>query len=268
MFKKATFFNVIILSFLTFAALAEEVITEGSYIYTGNISENEACSLAKEKAKLKALEKVSGQRISTEEIEMCSEVDGKTSCERNQFFLSSFDSEITKLKELKKDILIQKIENSDDQSYICKIKIQTEVIKKSQTLDNSFDFNVKLNEKNFKEGDEFKIDLILKKPIYLNIFQILPYEKNDYQVYKIFPNAIDNKNYLTEKSVSLPKKAKYQIFFPSKLNKRSVDEYLLLIGSEKNINWLEKYAKIEDLKNAYIKEKSIIYKYKGYTIYK
>ena len=93
MFKKANFLSVIILSFLTCAALAEKVITEGSYIYTGNISENEACSLAKEKAKLKALEKVSGQRISTEEIEMCSEVDGKTSCERNQFFLSSFDSE-------------------------------------------------------------------------------------------------------------------------------------------------------------------------------
>ena len=103
MLKKAKFFNIIILFFLTCTAFAEQVITEGNYIYTGNISENEACSLAKERAKLKALEKVSGQRISTEEIEMCSEVDGKTSCERNRFFLSSFDSEITKLKELKKD---------------------------------------------------------------------------------------------------------------------------------------------------------------------
>ena len=90
------------------------------------------------------------------------------------FFLSSFNGEITKLKELKKDILIQKIENSDEQTYICKIKIQAEVIKTAQTLDNSFDFNVKLNEKTLKEGDELKIDLILNKPIYLNIFQILP----------------------------------------------------------------------------------------------
>ena len=38
---------LIIFLFLTFAASAEEVITEGSYMYTGNISENEACSLAK-----------------------------------------------------------------------------------------------------------------------------------------------------------------------------------------------------------------------------
>ena len=50
------------------------------------MSENEACSLSKQRAKLKALEKVSGQRISSDEIEMCSDLDGKTSCERNQFF--------------------------------------------------------------------------------------------------------------------------------------------------------------------------------------
>ena len=214
---------LVILIFLTFAASAEVVITEGNYLYTGNITENEACLLAKGKAKLKALEK---------------------------------------------DILIQKIENSDEQSYICKIKIQAEVIKTAQTLDNSFDFNVKLNEKNFKEGDELKIDLILSKPIYLNIFQILPYETKDFQVHKIFPNELDDKNYLTDKSVSLPMKAKYEVYFPNNINKKSVDEYLFIIGSEKDIKWLEKYTKIEDLKNAYIREKSIIYKYKSYTIYK
>ena len=259
---------LIIFLFLTFAASAEEVITEGNYIYTGNISENEACSLAKERAKLKALEKVIGQKISSEEMENCSEVDGKTSCERNQFFLSSFNGEITKLKPLGKEILTQKIENSDEQSYICKIKIQAEVTKIIQNLDNSYDFNVKLNEKNFKEGDELKIDLILNKPIYLNIFQILPYETKDFQVHKIFPNELDDKNYITDKSVSLPKKAKYEVYFPNNINKRSVDEYLFIIGSEKDIKWLEKYTKIEDLKNAYIRERSIIYKYKSYTIYK
>ena len=42
-----------------------------------------------------------------------------------------------------------------------------------------------LNEKNFKEGDELKIELILNKPLYISIFQILPYEKKDYQDYII-----------------------------------------------------------------------------------
>ena len=81
----------LIISFIIFSAAAEVVVTEGSYTYTGEISENEACSLAKKKAELKALEKVLGQTISSDELENCSEVDGKTSCERNQFFLSSFN---------------------------------------------------------------------------------------------------------------------------------------------------------------------------------
>ena len=259
---------LIIFLFLTFATSAEEVITEGSYMYTGNISENEACSLAKERAKLKALEKVTGQKISSEEMENCSEVDGKTSCERNQFFFSSFDGEITKLKQLGKEISDQKIDNSDEKTYICKIKIQTEVTKIIQNMDSSFDFNVKINEKNFKEGDELVIDLILNKPIYLTIFQILPYETKDFQVYKIFPNELDDKNYLTDESVTLPRSGKWKAYFPNNVNKRSVDEYLFIVGSEKDIKWLPKYTKKEDLKNAYIREKFIIYKYKSYTIYK
>ena len=96
----------------------------------------------------------------------------------------------------------------------------------------------------------------------------MPYEKKDYQVYKIFPNQLDKKNYIDTESLSLPRKGKFEIYFPEGLNQRNVDEYLFIIGSEKEINWLEKYTKFEDLKNAYIKEKFIIYKYKGYTIYK
>ena len=66
----------------------------------------------------------------------------------------------------------------------------------------------------------------------------------------------------------MPKNAKYQIYFPEILNKNSVDEYLVFIASEKDIKWLEKYAKKEDLKGAYIRENSIKYMYKEYTIYK
>jgi hypothetical protein len=59
-----------------------------------------------------------------------------------------------------------------------------------------------------------------------------------------------------------------EIYFPDVSNKNSVDEYLVFIASEKDIKWLEKYAKKEDLKSAYIRENSIKYMYKEYTIYK
>ena len=83
---------LIIFLLLSFSVSAEVVVTIGEYSYGGELSRNEGCALAKEKAKLKALEKVLGQKISSEEIESCSEVDGKTDCERNQLFLSSFNN--------------------------------------------------------------------------------------------------------------------------------------------------------------------------------
>jgi len=257
----------LIIFFIIFSASAEVVVTEGSYTYTSEISENEACSLAKERAKLKALEKVLGQTISSDEMENCSEVDGKTSCERNQFFLSSFNGDITGLKELDREVTRERISSGEEIS-ICKIKIRSNVKKTTNTLDSSFDFNVKLNEKNFRDGEELKIDIELNKPFYLTVFQVLPYEKKDYQVYKLFPNELEPNNYLKDNSFNLPKNAKYQIYFPEISNKNSVDEYLVFVASEDNVKWLEKYTKVEDLKKAYIKENNLKYSYKEYTIYK
>ena len=232
----------LIIFFIIFSASAEIVVTEGTYTYTGEISKNEACSLAKERAKLKALEKVLGQTISSDEMENCSEVDGKTSCERNQFFLSSFNGDITALKELDKEVTTEKISSGEEIS-ICKVKIRSNVKKTTNTLDSSFDFNVKLNEKNFRDGEELKIEIELNKPFYLTVFQVLPYEKKDYQVYKLFPNELETNNYLKDNSFNLPQNAKYQIYFPEISNKESVDEYLVFVASEKDIKWLEKYAK-------------------------
>jgi len=257
----------LIIFFVIFSASAEVVVTEGSYTYTGEISKNEACSLAKERAKLKALEKVLGQTISSDEMENCSEVDGKTSCERNQFFLSSFNGDITGLKELDREVTRERISSGEEIS-ICKIKIRSNVKKTTNTLDSSFDFNVKLNEKNFRDGEELKIDIELNKPFYLTVFQVLPYEKKDYQVHKLFPNELEPNNYLKDNSFNLPKNAKYQIYFPEISNKNSVDEYLVFVASEDNVKWLEKYTKVEDLKKAYIKENNLKYSYKEYTIYK
>ena len=86
--------------------------------------------------------------------------------------------------------------------------------------------------------------------------------------YKLFPNELEQDNFLNGNSFSLPQNAKYQIYFPNVSNKNSVDDELVFIASQKNINWLEKYAKKEDLKNAYIRENSVKSVYKNYTIYK
>ena len=79
---------------------------------------------------------------------------------------------------------------------------------------------------------------------------------------------MEQDNFINDTSFNLPQNAKYEIYFPEISNKNSIDEYLVFVASEKDINWLEKYTKMEDLKSAYIRENSIKYMYKEYTIYK
>jgi len=228
---------LIIFLFFCFSVSAEIVQTEGTYMITEDISRKEGCALAKERAILQAREKASGLTISSEEIENCTQVDGKTNCERNQFFLSSFNGDVTGVKQLDREIIPQKIENSDEEIFLCKIKIQAEVTE-LQNNDISFDFNVKLNERNFREGENLKINIEINKPLYFTVFQFLPYEEKDYQVHKLFPNPDEKNNFFETNSFSLPVnvKTKYEIQFPKNVDKKNVDEYLVFLASEKNIN--------------------------------
>ena len=258
---------LILLLFIFSFANAEMVEVEGVYRNTGDIAPNETCRLAKERAKLKALERVTGQVISSEEIEKCSEIDGKSNCERNQFFLSSFNGDITEIEEIDKQLDTEQL-NSGELIFVCKIKIRAKVVAIEQEKDPNCDFNVKLNNYNFRDGDNLVIDIDVSQNMYLTIFQFLPYEDKNYQVYKLFPLG-GEKNFIEVDTLKLPKKNKYEIYFPENVRKKSIDEYLFFIGSKKNINWLNKYSKFEDLKKQFLKSKSIVKsKYKQYTIIK
>jgi len=258
---------IILILFINSFAFAEKVEVEGVYRNTGDIAPNETCRLAKERAKLKALEKVTGQIISSEELEKCSEVDGKSNCERNQFFLSAFNGEISEIEELDKKLDTETL-NSGELIFVCKIKIKAKVVAINQDRDPNFDFDVKLNNYNFREGEKLEINIDFNQNMYLTVFQILPYEDNNYQVYKLFPLGQES-NYIEGKSLKLPKKNKYEIYFPENIKKKSIDEYLFFIGSKDMINWLDKYSKFEDLKKEFIKSKSLVkWKYKEYTIIK
>ena len=92
--------TLIIIVFYCFPSLSEIVTGEGEYRHFGDISANDGCELAKEKAKLNALQKVSGQTISSEELEKCTEIDGISNCHRNQFFISMFNADFDQIKEI------------------------------------------------------------------------------------------------------------------------------------------------------------------------
>ena len=254
--------------FYSLPSLAEVVTAKGKYMHGGEISTDEGCKLAKDRAKLKAQEKVLGQTISVEELEKCTQIDGKSNCERNQFFFSMFKGHISDLKELSPP---KKTTGTLDTEtvYFCEIEIKANVVPAKQITDPNFNFNVKLSEYNFKTGDNLTMEITFTKPMYLTIFQFLPYEKEGNQVSKLFPNEREENNFIKDKKIILPYNAKYEVYFPENVNKRNIDEYLFFITSDENIDWLDEYNNIYELKSSYINStKRVKTKYKQYTIYK
>jgi len=168
---------LIILIFITSSAFAKNVTVIGTHEYSEDISTKKGCEWAKKDALIKAEQEFEGKKFLSEETEMCNEVKGKTRCVRNKLFLSESSALITNINEINKEVDPIKIEGSNKEHYICKITLNVDVEKLSNNLDSSYDFNISLNRLNFEEGDNLKIDIKLSKPVYLNIFQLLPYEK-------------------------------------------------------------------------------------------
>jgi len=232
------------------------------------ISTKDGCKSAREKAELDALQKGLGVTISSENLKKCSQMDGKSNCEHNQFSLITFNGVLTEVKELNKVKKTETLEGGEI-AYICEIEIEAKAELIKQIADPNFNFNVKLNESNFKAGEKLTMEITFTKPMYLTIFQFLPYEKEGNQVSKLFPNEREEDNFIKSKKITLPYNAKYEIYFPEQVNKKNVDEYLFFIASDENIGWLDEYNNIYELKSSYIDStKRVKTKYKQYTIYK
>ena len=256
---------LVILIFLFFIpANAEIVKAVGTHKHLGSYSKNESCAIALEKAKKKAITESLGETITSEIVSNCSEVDGEYNCERNQFSLLSLKGDIVDIKKNKPEYSY----DSATEISICKQSIEAKVVPIKQNTDPNFQFDVNMNERTFKSGDKMEIEVNTSTEMYISIFQWLPYGGKKYdRITKIFPNKDIPKyaNNLVSKNLKL----KLETFFPEDINKKMVDEYLVFVASEKEIPWLNEYAKIDGLKKQLVKSKVLIEKhYMGYVIIK
>ena len=212
--------------------------------------------------KKNAIIKSLGQKVSSDVVSNCSEIDGEYECERNQFALFELNGDITSFnrtytdegKELGSDI------------RFCEVQIEAKVVPINYNQDPNFQFDVGLNKKIYRTGDLLEININTSKEMYLSIFQWLPYGGNKYnKVTKIFPNEDFNK--ITNNLITDNLNLKYEVYFPEQISKKKVDEYLVFIASEDNISWLNEYTQIEGLKSQMYKNKILMEKHvAGYIV--
>jgi len=260
---------VFIFCILSGNLLFAEIITIKHKHYFGReISPVQGCEAALNRAKIKAIQKVSGQKINLEEIENCSQIDGKTSCEKNKVFLSSLDGEID--GEVK---IINKSEGFDEllNSYYCSLEIEANVLPAIKNPDPNFDFSIQINKVNFRNGEDISLQITPSVDMHFYIFQWHPYNKNNNQITKLFPNSLEKKNFFKKQSLNnIPgsNSISYIVDFPKKVEKLKVDEYLIVIGSKNKIEFLDSYVFFSDLKKQLrkVSNSELKYNQKQYTI--
>ena len=222
----------------------------------------------RKKSKEKAIKEALGLKISLDEIRKCKETDGVLECEDNQTSVLSLNGDIKEYKIINKEDGVDEL--SDPKIYYCKIEIKAVVV---PSFENNLDieFNVKLNQLNFRNGEKISMDFLFSEELYLTVYQYYPYKKVD-RVQKLFPNKYEKDNKISLKNFKLPTdNLEYTVLFPDNISRVRVDEHLIFIATKKNVGFLDTYFSLEDLTKRLmeIEKKNIVRKeQKTYTIYK
>lgn len=214
----------------------------GERLFGPEMAEEEACTIAERKAREDALKKITGEKVASEDLMVCSESSEDASCSLNRITWSTIDGDIKGIRNRS----INTIEGISGYRK-CVVKLEANIGTPKGQPDPGFDMAVKLNEKTFRDGDILKIGISPSQPMYVSVFQWLPYEKGDEQVIRIFPNAFDPDNHF-KSGGTVPTEtgsAAYDMTlgFPKDMpaKHRLVDEYLMIVGTRKKVTFRETY---------------------------
>jgi hypothetical protein len=229
----------------SFDAKAEWVFAEDTYNFGPEMSEAMACEKAERRAKEKALKSVVGEKISSEDNMVCSEMKDDAECKLNRSTWSTIDGLIKGTRKK-----ISKTVPGISGFNRCTVSLEVDVGVAEGRPDPSFDLEVKLNKRIFRNGEHLKISLTPTKYMYINVFQFLPYQDLEKQITRIFPNSFDKKRLFAEKAKStvptLEGSQQYdlKVGFPLELrgDKDLIDEYLMVLGTKKPIDFRDEYS--------------------------
>ena len=219
------------------------MVGRGEHLYGPNTSENGACKLAEQRARKDAIHKTTGELVVADELMVCREKGEEASCNLNRMTMSTINGVIRKVK-----IIQRKIAPGISGHKKCVIVLEADVGEGTGRYDPNFAMSVQVNNRTFRSGEAMELTIAPTAPMYISVFQWLPYEKTRPQVQRIFPNKFDQNN-LFQKANTIPTKAgrpryKLSVEFPEGLKgqKTGVDEYLWVVGTRTRVKFQNKYT--------------------------
>ena len=223
-------------------AIAAWTTGEGDQYFGPETSEAAACRAAEESARLDALRKLHGELLSIDQQLSCRESNGHNSdnaqCHLNKILWSQIGGEIKASKLVKKDV--REIAGSK----VCHVELVADVSIKKGRPDPGFDIEVRVNQSSFRAGEKISIELVPSQPMYVSIFNWLPYFPEEKQVVRLFPNPHDTDAFIDRRRFVPGTNYSFKImpsdFYPEA--RSFVDEYLLVVITKQPVKWLESYS--------------------------
>ena len=213
--------------FLPGVSAETRVDVEAEYAFGPNISQNEACSRAEVKAKNNALRGVVGEKMTTSQIESCTDTGSDLDCTLFEDTFSFMDSgSITRTENYAKNI------REEAGASVCSVSFTATVAEVSQKSDPSYFLDAEMHPSILlREGEPLQVQISLSKPSYIYIYGWFPeIEKDSFFL-------------LSQQMTFHDKQVKGHLIFPDKhheliaelpkgLKKDSVSEYLIILASK------------------------------------
>ena len=239
--------------------LAQAVQVTEEYSYDGEVSQNEACRRAEERAKSKAIASVLGEVVSSEEQMLCRSSNGKTddTCEFNQMSWSIIEGDIRGVKLIKRS----EAERRGDKAWACVLTLDVDVVVPTRKPDPKFQVGTeiyflvpdarkpprqreKVLRKGFHAGDELIFEVKSTEPAHLALFGWLPNEDN--KVYRIDspirPNCPQGLVAASDKGKTAESYCMTASWSDAyKDSKKTYDEWLILVATKTPQKWLDVY---------------------------
>jgi len=240
---------LVIVGLCTFGPVAAEIsAARAEYLYGPETARKDACDLAIAKARSRALAKVMGEFVSTEELLSCQGTTGKRAdygCDMNQIAWSQIEGEIRRT--LKENITVEEREGAS----ACIADVEVEVVIPKEKPDPNFQLRADFGQTVFRVGDRFNLDIELSQPGYFAVFNWLPHDSH--VVVRVIPNADDpaqstvqlreNRNKALKESYDLV--ATWADSYTGR--RKFYDEYLIVVATKKPQRWMSRYN-LDDFK--------------------
>jgi len=224
-------------------ALAEWVEAHGSYLFPPSMAETEACSYAEDRARADAVRQVTGETVAAEDVQRCTEQGDETQCARNSALWSSMQGYIRRTGD--KSVRVRPAAAGHRE---CVVDFAADVAAAEGRPDPAFDVGVSLTQPVLRHGECLVIGLSPSQPMYVQVFQWLPYQGGDQAVVRLFPNAYDS-NSRIDGATTIPTAAgtrRYdvRVAFPEGQppGRRMVDEYLMVVATRTPVPLRDSYS--------------------------